>query len=928
MTAFGFTNRDSRNPDPTLASFHERGLDEQEQTPRDWKKIVLVLGLGALSWVATYVGMLELIEANMGALDIATRIIVAGSVAMLMVMIIWLLDQLFQPVPFITKLIYAMGYVFLTLISVGFGFGFYWKVLESRSEATRSGESAVMQVKSGMHAVASRLGQLEVTLGELTQISNEQAEIERTHGTSCPNSRPGDGPRKRLREEEAARFGFAANFVKGRAGQVKAEMSSLDTDLARITTRDATTFDKTTGTRNEFMKGVGRKLELTATGFNAFRTDPQLRQIRADLAERGDKTTFPDGKGGTFACPDAKLQTALKGVVRAIDQLPELSKPQIATVEGSEAVIEAFRRLTATFVGAMTFRMPPSADELRELQRKAVQSTEAGASSRSQVIGVEQAGLSRRDYVPLAIAAFVDLCLLLVSMGRSTNRMQALLPKMRAAERGPIYPILSMFSDIHRDPEIREKFEVFRHVVFDFSGDYYVAVPLNAPYNLRRGRYDLGYSSEAATNLQLEAHLLSNLFASFEHERIFTRVYNPLLTTRSIQKKLWRQGSKFAGADAFRLYRFKRGAWSDIILGAVMGAHRRAESERRQRRIAAGLELTIPAGHAATAAAPPAVEPSHHAASGEALRSAAGAMRRETSEMPAYGIDPTRIDSAQATAYAAAASQRPPLPAAATTHPDHDEDLVRRFGPYAAAAAQAAERIPVPPVEERSARRRYDARPRQPEEALVAIDQLPAFQHISDMPPTNNVVAMPRRNEAAAQQATSQVPPVSHTTADPISNEADTAAPSAQRGAGEPSLPLPAVLLDHVIRHSENVLSNKLDAMPATITVRLAEMVVASKPAAPVRLQADQTVASYSLVPVSAELPPEHSSAIDSPPLAMIEVVEPAADPEPAGPASEETHEEPATRPAADDRPNSVSTLQEDDISALAARFARQRPHS
>ena len=40
---------------------------------------------------------------------------------------------------------------------------------------------------------------------------------------------------------------------------------------------------------------------------------------------------------------------------------------------------------------------------------------------------------------------------------------------MREAERGPVYQILSRFDDIHRDKKIREKFEVFRHVVFDFT---------------------------------------------------------------------------------------------------------------------------------------------------------------------------------------------------------------------------------------------------------------------------------------------------------------------------------------------------------------------------------------------------------------------------------------------------------------------------
>ena len=302
----------------------EEDLREPPRPKRDWKKAFLVLGLGSLSWVATYVGMLELIQSNMGDLSFSHKVIIGFSVAMLMTMIIWLLDQMFAPLPLSTKLAYVFGYIFLTLISVGFGFGFYWKVLESRSEASRSAESAVTQVKTALFSASARLDQLQTTLDQLTKISSTKAIQEREHGTSCPNSRPGDGPRRKLRDDDAARFSFASQFVRDRAQKAKTDMAALDLDLKKIASADPSTFDPKTGTRNEFLKGLTRKLELTATGFNAFRTDPQLRQIRSELADRASKTRFPKTNGGTFICPDPQLQSALRGVVRAIDQLPEL----------------------------------------------------------------------------------------------------------------------------------------------------------------------------------------------------------------------------------------------------------------------------------------------------------------------------------------------------------------------------------------------------------------------------------------------------------------------------------------------------------------------------------------------------------------------------------------------------------------------------
>lgn len=632
------------------------GNEPEPQPERDWKRGVLIAGLGILSWVATYVGMLELIEANMGDLPIVHKIIIGFSVAMLMTMIIWLLDQLFKPHGFTTKLFYAAGYIFLSLISIGFGFGFYWKVLESRGESTRSAESAVSQVQNSLHAASTRLEQLNATLISLSGVSTSKAELERTKGTSCPNSKPGDGPRRKMRDEDAARFTFASEFVNGRVTAVKSDMTALNGDLAKIVSADASTFDPKTGTRNEFMRALGRKLDMTVTGFNAFRTDPQLRQIRTDLADRAEKTTFGESKTGAITCPDPQLQTALRGVVKAIDQLPELEKPEIAAVEGSEATIEAFRRLTATFYGMLSFKLPPSAYELRELQKKAVQSVEGGAVASATALQADQAGLSKRDHVPLAVAVFVDLCLFLVSMvQQSAGRLDGLMPKMRAAERGPVIQILSRFNEIHRDQAIRENFEIFRHVVFDMNGDYYVAVPLDAPPRL---------NPQEREALRVEAQLLANLFASFEKEKIFKRTMLP--TTASIQKRLKRQGSKFAGSEAFRVYRFSDGAWSDIILGAVMGAARRAEANERI------TARTVPN------TTPPEAAPSQQPAPRRGplpMHGAANDTRSLRTERQTAG----RMASVMTTMRRA--PEAPTRSSSLSLDPDH----VSRFGPYAEA---------------------------------------------------------------------------------------------------------------------------------------------------------------------------------------------------------------------------------------------------
>ncbi len=541
---------------------------DEKQTPTDFKKVLLLMGLGTLSWISTYSGLLELIKANSGDIAFTYKLAIGFAVAMLMLMIVYILDQLFAPLNWLLRTIFIAGYIFLTIISVGFGFGFYWKFLESRSEATRSAESAVGQVQGALQSGQSRLEQLESTLTTLTALSTQKAQEERLKGNSCPNSRPGDGPRRRMRDNDAKSFSFAGDFVTRRAQAVATEIKQLNGDMVKISTRHPSTVDPATGTRNAFLKTLNQRLDLTITRFNAFRTDPQLKSIRNNLADRSNRTQFPDGNGGTFKCPDGQLQSALRGVVQAFDQLPLLEKPKIAAVEGSEATIEAFRRLAATLKGLAFLKMPPSEDEIREVRKKAISSV-SEKKSPLQLTNV-QAGLNDRDYIPLSIAIFVDFCLLLVSINRPMDRLKSLVPIMKDARDGPISGILSSFHATHF-AGIREEFSLFQHVVFDWGGHYYVAVPL-------------------ASN-DIQAQYLANLFVSLEGRGIVDRALIP--PAFIVRGKLKKMGSSFAEHRAFRLYKFRAGAWSNIVLDAVMGAAKdvamQTAEERTLEKFANGL---------------------------------------------------------------------------------------------------------------------------------------------------------------------------------------------------------------------------------------------------------------------------------------------------------------------------------------------------
>ena len=559
----------SRNKSKSVGGSRlDRFVDSIAAQEQSWKKakpffpsltkFLLIIGLGFLSWLATYTGMLELIQANSGYLDFSYKLAIAFAVAMLMLMIIYILDALFSPLRWWLRLMYVMGYVFLTLISVGFGFGFYWKFLESRAEATRSAESAVSQVQTALQTGQTRLEQLQTTLASLTTLSAQKAVQESTKGRTCPNSPPGDGPRRRLRDADSDSFRFAGDFVSQRVGTVKSDIASLNADMAKVVTGAKSTFDPKTGTRNAFLRGLNGRLDLTIARFNAFRTDPQLRQFRDTFAKRSEQTVFDDGRGGKFRCPDPQLQLALRGVVKAIDGLPQLENPAISAVEGSEAIVEAFRRMTTSTIGLLTLKLPPTPDELRALQRKAVQSVRN--VSDSNPVLQQRPGLGERDYIPLFVAIFVDLCILLVSVNRPVNRLQGFINAARDARDAEMHEVLDRFHQVHKG-ERSQRLDIFHDAMFDWNGDQYVAVPLD----LR----SVGEGEEHKKKV-IQARYLSTLLATLEETGLVKRTI--IIRTNVARRKLTELCSPFADSPGFRVYRFTKGAWPAIVLDDVLGA--------------------------------------------------------------------------------------------------------------------------------------------------------------------------------------------------------------------------------------------------------------------------------------------------------------------------------------------------------------------
>ncbi|MEQ1714383.1 MAG: hypothetical protein ABL907_00125, partial [Hyphomicrobium sp.] len=227
-------------------------------------------------------------------------------------------------------------------------------------------------------------------------------------------------------------------------------------------------------------------------------------------------------------------------------------------------------------------------EELREKQAKAVQAMEnpTAAAAAQKAINLEAAGLGKRDYIPLAIAIFVDFCLLMVSFGRPANRFARTAMELKAAELGPQSAIVGINREVHEDRIIRRNFELFHRVVVHFGNHYLAAVPLAAPHKAPDGR---ALTPQERERLQIDAQTLVTLFSGLElNSAIVDRGLPPFISlmggARLIRNRLLKQESKFAHSGAFRFYRFRNRAWPEMILGTVMGTAKKYHHELAERR--------------------------------------------------------------------------------------------------------------------------------------------------------------------------------------------------------------------------------------------------------------------------------------------------------------------------------------------------------
>ncbi len=536
--------------------------------PRAWKNTkrwVLIVGLTFISGVATFRGMLEIIQANYaGDLDTIMVLAIAGAVALLMLMILYVLDTLFTRPRMIMMCVLLGVYLLLEMISIGFGFGFYWKIIAARSFVAQNTELATTDILTAMKVTRSRLENITESISDASAHSAAMAKQETETGGTCDaNTQPTAGPRQRLRAQDEADMQLAKKQVDSRIASLAIVLNGLEQSVADF--RDVFAAGDI-AQRNAAVQRVSLNVRQAASQVNDFSVDPDIALLIGQLQERASKAEFVDARSGvSFSCPDRTLTRLLQRTVNALQNLPPLNPRDIIAAEGPEATKLAFLRLTNYMIQVATtfdFSVQRLTDTEADLQRKRQEAVRQG---KDEVTAVRPAPaniktLNESDIIPLLVAIFIDACIAVIAFDKQVRHYERYETQVNEAKRAHDRVFFDFIETIRgSDPNAREDgWSVLSTVIMNLFGNFYVAIPKSR--------------DPVIASLKM-------FFSGLEDQRVLQNVsYVPFLK-HFVRREFRKRDSTYQNYRHFDIYRFPRGAWASLLLNTI---YDRIERDRQQ----------------------------------------------------------------------------------------------------------------------------------------------------------------------------------------------------------------------------------------------------------------------------------------------------------------------------------------------------------
>lgn len=447
-------------------------LPNSQELSDDWPVYIFLF----LSWFSTSAGLVGLIHGERAGFPLQTWLVIGLLIFGATLMMKRFLDRLLSADTWGMRITAFFGYLFLMMISIFFGFAFYWGQIEAREQTFGDAIAAIETNSTILDGKRAELNSIRDAYIGLANYSKDAYEKEFSEGYTCERGSrggPGDGPRREFRRQSCVRFqGYATEVAvqvnrlrTGTSGEVPtpegcnapnveldntekidANLEALGAGLENVREleADATSGDDARKLRQKKFDEINRLLREFESNFDILARGEivagRIDELNALADEYGDPNLTRRGRNSAgvvsdFKCPDEEFAGRLSRTAASLAALSatEISLEPLTAKDGAKATREAFDRLWNTMRSTLIPGQSVISPQRRETQlraelRQALQEQEDGEENTARLRDLHSQlqevlatkgrdGMMRGDdYPSLLIASIVDLMILFATL--------------------------------------------------------------------------------------------------------------------------------------------------------------------------------------------------------------------------------------------------------------------------------------------------------------------------------------------------------------------------------------------------------------------------------------------------------------------------------------------------------------------------------
>ncbi len=502
-----------------------------------------------ISFIGTYTGMLQVLQSGdnsfgfFGVAGVFLFILAATIIMAYSVSEMFRSGRSFWP-----RVSLVVTYIVTLLISVSFGFAFYWTQLEARSQAVGDAQRYLNAFDREITVADQQLAGTLTTLATVNADFTTRAAAERASGNQCADgSGGGDGPRTRHLAARAGEINALVMALTPQIDAVRADAAVVRSEFEKVQALGAkTAADVAPEEREAVFRTAAAAANKAGATLQALSSSRSVKNYTADLRTWAGEYANPSlmrveaGTGARFKCYNTMIASQLNGVASDLEALPQLPVKELDSYAGAQATREALDRFwftLATPVRNVIDGPQTQTETEREeaVRREAIaealgtRTDEAGGAEMSSLEAKElvdsQQGLRRNDTLPLGLAIVIDSLLFLSALWSQPGQKFAAFARMMKDLRGEKERPLALVQgskDIQHNPD----FSFLRPYVFTHYDEVYLALPVSGDFAK-----------------EPETQVLNTLRIAWQAGKIITRAS---VSSATIERQLAAAGSRLA----------------------------------------------------------------------------------------------------------------------------------------------------------------------------------------------------------------------------------------------------------------------------------------------------------------------------------------------------------------------------------------------